>query len=587
MQVTDRMTELLLRLLIALSNRDGLGNIQDKDVVELMDYVKGGGTLTSNFVPAQDKVYFANLLRDKHVPYHVVDITDPNSGEERSLFIFRQSDDRKIQLCLDSYARYLDGKAHELDEVTFVDTYEANGFFRVDGLRREELNVFRREALKYNMDFCVVSSEKEPGKYSVYANTRADLDRCVNDMLFMTCGKDGREYLEKIGEYDRKQNIVYEQLAEKAKGTKPVVIVDAANPAKMITVANGGYVRHHLKTFEDELPDGTVDKSVVDNNPKKVMAISESIMADLSDFKHPVLIEKPEDLGFIKSISPDGTIQADDAFADIEYVRNVRKNLRTFDPIIEKPPVHQKKTVLDPAVMRSYTNLPMRVIKELQAENIPDVYINGRDIAFEDSALPAVMAVFEKTIYKDVSPLKRMELELLYQGRGTGHLTDIPEGEKYIVGNGYNASEWVEVDSKGYTPHRDRLPVDTISASSTENYDQVLLETIKSIPVPVLVQTPEDISEKMVPLPEDNKAVQKILQMDKDEREALDRYTAMAESELVGIAMTQVQKEAVERRRELRVEYQKEVTKDEIGHAHDRQLDRTAKKRAEKGEPER
>jgi hypothetical protein len=481
------------------------------------------------------------------------------------MVVFKDTDEKDIQVALDNYKRYLDGLCHELDNETFYEANKDSGFFTVDGISKEELYVFRDEAIKYNMDYTIVPSKSYPDKYMIQANNRDFLDSAVNDMLYIVSGPDGHDYVDKIKKYEMSQSDTYNHLATMSNGKNPTYIVDSDNPARILMLQNGGYSTHLIKMVEDELSGRLI---AIDKEHKEIKVMNDSIINEVNNMSNPVIITNPNDLPFVSGKDNQGALILSDDFDNKNYVKQIRNNLENFPSVVVRHPKHNKEMLLEEGNLKLYTNLPYIVIREINKANIDGVYVSGKDIAYLPEAEQQIQEIFDKYLYNDVSPITKIERNLKYQGRGECKLKDLSPEETYYIIDAASPGLMLQVDSEGYNMNIGKNQMVHKEAGSPD-YEASITEFVQAMAVPVVLTGKEygdlekqRIIKSKINHPEDNKAYQYVQQLDEYEREELNRYINLPSEQLTVDVLSDTQKEVIARKKEMEIEYHHHDDKD-------------------------
>lgn len=557
---TQHLIEFFEQLLLNLTARkDGI--VQQEDILDLVSHMKNGGNVENVLVPSVDQEFFADLLRRNHVSFVACEITNPETKEPQVMFLFKGTDNQSVQIAVDDYHRHLDGLCHELDAKSFFEANQRKGYVSIEGLTQAELIVFRQEAEKYNMDFVVLDSAKEDGTYTICANSKNYLSRAINDMLYMTSGPDGREYMKKVQEFGRTQRDFVEEVktVSKEKGTS--YIIDAEHPNQIIAIQNEGYRVHSMGIDVTETPTGEIVRTPVEYRHHFGKRIDHDFLAEVKRMAHPVLVKADnakDMLPFIVGVNNQGTLEVTEHFTNTDYLKGLRKNLQEMDPAIVRFPKHDKEILLEPGNLKTYTNLPSFVIKEIESAKIDGVYVRVRDVAYTPDAEDKIQAILNENLYKGLSPLRKLEEEMMYKNHGRGRLKNLSQEETYFVVDAAAPSKkYFSVSKEGanlIVGQNEMLH----KPAGASDYDEFIVDFIQEMEVPIILTKEEyenDVIENVVASrlfeQSDNKAIEYIQDMDADERAALDTYVFMTPEQLEDETLTPAQKEVIERRKTL------------------------------------
>ena len=566
---TQHLIEFFEQLLLNLTaKKDGI--VQQEDILDLVSHMKNGGNVENVLVPSVDQEFFADLLRRNHVSFVACEITNSETKEPQVMFLFKGTDNQSVQIAVDDYHRHLDGLCHELDAKSFFEANQRKGYVSIDGLTQAELIVFRQEAEKYNMDFVVLDSAKEDGTYTICANSENYLSRAINDMLYMTSGPDGREYMAKVQEFGKTQRDFIEDVKTVAKEKETSYIIDAEHPNQIIAIQKDGYSVHSMGIDVTETPTGEIVRTPVEYSHRIGKRIDHEFLAEVKRMGHPVLVkaEKAKEmLPFIVCVNNQGVLEVTEHFSNTDYLKGLRKNLKDIDPAIVRYPKHDKEVLLEPGNLKTYTNLPSFVVKEIEAAKIDGVYVRVHDIAYTPEAEEKVQAILNDSLYKGLSPLRKLEEDIMYKNHGRGRLKNLSQEETYFVVDASAPSKkYFSVSKDGADLIVGQNEMLHKPAGATD-YEEFVVDFVQEMEVPIILTKEEyenDIIENVVASKlfeqSDNKAIEYIKDMDADEREALDRYVVMTPDQLEDETLTPTQKEVVERRKTLVVQKEAPTT---------------------------
>lgn len=589
---TQNLIEFFEQLLLNLTARkDDI--IQQEDILDLVSHMKKGGSVDNVMVSAVDQEYFADLLRRNHVSFVACEVTNPETKEARVMFLYKGTDNQSVQIAVDDYNRHLDGRCHELDAKTFFEANQRKGYVSIDGLTQAELIVFRQEAEKYNMDFVVLDSEVGEGTYTICANSQNYLSRAINDTLYLTSGPDGREYKAKVQEFGKTQRDFMEDIKAISKAKETSYIIDAEHPNQIIAIQNEGYSVHQMGIDARETPTGEIIRTPVEYHHRAGKKIDHDFLAEVKRMAHPVLVkaEKSKELlPFMVGVNNQSVLEVTNHFANTDYLKGLRKNLRDIDPAIVRYPKHEKETLLEPGNLRTYTNLPLLVVREIEAAKIDGVYIRGRDIAYTLEAEEKIQAILDEKLYNGMSPIRRLEEDIMYKDHGRGRLKNLSQEETYFVVDAAAPSK------KCFSVSKDGAEVIIgqnemhHKPADAPDYEDFVLSFVQEMEIPLILTREEyenDIIENVVASKlfeqPDNKAIQYIRDMDLDERVALDSYILMTEDQLADETLTPTQREVVDRRKSLVIREEAPTTAKSIEY-REKNATRDAQERAEEQE---
>ncbi len=448
LQVQQSMTDVqkwIFDVLLALANKQKESKIQDKTIKKLVDHMESGKQCKTWSFHMDDIDFVEKLMKSRGVLYVAMDSVNLETGNPMRTYLFKDSDLPKVKNISDLYLNHLDGKCHELGINTFFAANEGKEFYSAKNLTAAELNVFRDNALKYNMDFVVVRSShdnKEDRTYEILSNNKEGLEKCLVDTYADLLGNEGKVYLEKMNKHWALQN----EMMQKFKSSKePVFIIDAANLNNVIEVSNNKYCTHRLNVREEKARNGNVQKIPLDEHISSPQLLDKSILGELRHMEKPVVLSKEEAEKYlnVNNRDHDGSFILPSLFATASFRRDFIKQLKEREDLPIKKPLHARDELYQS--YKTYTDLPYSVINELKAKKIEGVHIVGRDIAYKPEVEKQVRDVLREVYHKGANPLDIISDELKFKGRGDGKLHGLEKDEAYVLFDYENKDKCIEI----------------------------------------------------------------------------------------------------------------------------------------------
>lgn len=517
----------IMDVLKALAEKNKNGQIHDKATDQLIRHMENGGKCASLSFPMDDIDFVEELFKRHKILAIEMSSVNPETNRAMRTYVFREQDLKQIQAIADDYLRHLDGKCHELDEETFVVSNQDRAYFTAAGLTHEEMNIFRENALKYNMDFIFVKDKNAENDtpYQVMANDKVALDKCLIDTYADLVGSEGKEYADKMEKFWESQNAMLEKL-KSANG--PVMIVDADNMNSVIEVANmrgkgKKYRTHYLGIRTERKRDGSTCRIPIDEGMTIEKDLDISIIEEMKQMKRPVILTHEEAVKWLDYQNRDktGMLILPEVFADGEKMADFVEHLQKREILPIEKPLHAREERAREG-LKTYSGLPYSVISALRREQIDGLYILGNDIAFTPEAEEKVKTVMREEYYQDAGPLEVIAEELRYMGRGAGKLHDLEKDEEYIVFDFQNPSHTIDITETKAVVSDGTEEVDLMAADFPV-YEQKIVDAV------ALMQTPIIMSKEEYMSPDRNELAYSMLMSTKENVASLSAKTKDAE----------------------------------------------------------
>lgn len=512
-KITDLQKWLLDALLVFMERVHG-DKVKDAALKKLINHMKNGGECEIMSFPMDDIDFVENLLRSRNILAYSMDSTNPETNRSMRSYIIRKSDYQKIQAIADDYLRHLDGECHELDLDTFMSANEDKAYFAADGLSAAEMNVFRENALNYNMDFVFVRStdeNKEDRTYKVLANDKDALDKCLIDTYADLVGKEGEAYMEKMNVMWENQNKMLSQLR---RAPHTMFVIDAANMNSVIEIGvlkNGVisdnnikpedhmkgkkyYRSHRLGIRSEKHRDGTTTNIPIDEGTSVNKELDKSILSEMRKMERPVILTQEEAMQWLqyKEKDNEGKLLLPEVFADNIQRRDFIRSLedRQLLPVIK--PLHAREERARNG-MRTYSDLPYSVVSALARKKIEGVYIVGRDVAYVPEKEAEVREVLNDIYYQDCHPLDAIADELKFAGRGNGRLRNLEKDEEYVLFDYSNPDILLDI-STDKVVFSDGTEHAEVMVEDVSLYEHAITDTVGKMQTPIIMSKDDYIS---------------------------------------------------------------------------------------------
>jgi hypothetical protein len=378
------------------------------------------------------------------------------------------------------------------------------------------------------------------------------------------------------------------------------------------------YTSHQCRVVEEEQPDGTITHTPTDARYEERGAVGEDMLNELRRMKHPVLLSQAEMQEMVAGVGEKGELQLTAAFADSEKMSAWKTSISERDALDVKAPKREQTKIIEPGKMVCYSNLPTKAVATLSQAQIEGLVFADHSVAYPPDVDKQVQEVLDRELYAGLSPLARMQRDLECRGYGQGRFQYLaPEEEYYLVDSAHPGATMLRFDHEGVSGYVSdgKEGVQYIHKdANAPDYEQCVLSFISTTTVPVVVSKDDlmgnifddagriniedaqariDIAiqaQAYVPTPANNAAIQQALEKEEAQRDALNAYTE-GKGELTN--PSEAQREVLQRREEMQVEYEEprqqdidvEMVKKKKEERHHHQHEKEEKQKEE--EPER
>lgn len=485
--VTD-VQKWIFDILRILAEKQKDSKVKDRSVKKLIEHMEKGKQCKTWSFHMDDIDFVEKLMKDRGVLYVAMDSVNLETGNPMRTYMFRDTDLPRVKNISDLYLKHLDGKCHELDINTFFKANEGKEFYSAQNLTATEMNVFRDNALKYNMDFVFVRSphaDKNDRTYEVLTNNKEALEKCLVDTYADLLGKEGEDYLKKMETHWEKQNKMMEQF----KASKePLFIVDAANLNSVVEISNNKYCTHRLSIKEEKQRNGAIQRIPLDEYVTSPQKLDKSILGELRQMSKPVVLTRAEaeELLNVSNRDTDRSFILPIMFATSKFRRDVMRRFEDKEVLPMSKPIHPREEMHKS--YKTYTDLPYSVINELKARKIEGVHIVGRDVAYKPEVEDKIRDVLREIYHKGANPLDIISDELKFKGRGDGKLHGLEKDEEYVLFDFEKQENCVEITEAVAKINLDgSIPIEVVPQDFPVYQSQVM-KAFTAMKTPVLMR---------------------------------------------------------------------------------------------------
>lgn len=166
-----------------------------------------------------------------------------------------------------------------------------------------------------------------------------------------------------------------------------------------ISIDEQGFTTHSIRAREEPGPDGTVRKVLYDAMHNTCFGMDKEWLLELaSGFSRAVVLSE-EEFPLVQEITATGEAVLSPDF--VEQYGEFLEQMKKAGPDIWRMPGW--KPLYKREALAGYRGLPVAVAAKIREAHIPNVYINGGDIAFTKEAEPQVEALLREHFFRDMT----------------------------------------------------------------------------------------------------------------------------------------------------------------------------------------
>lgn len=466
--IADTLTSLLKIQMSKSKYTDINGGMEG--IASLLKHLKQGGNIQETAIDPADTALFEAALKSKHILYTV--ISDKQSGKD--IFLTRDADEKAVKECFDLYMTEKGIGIGELGVEKFMQTNNGKDIVSFDGFDKAEIACIKEELSGKNVTYAVSTNfDNEKETYSIYCNKkdRDVMAQCVKNVEYDLSGADGEKYHNDLNNDIDKRVAFADKLVPQGKDDIKYV-VDLDDPGKIITIQNNKCYMHRL--------DDTTDKII------KTAAFHKSdIMSTLdSSMRRPVIVDKAVMDKYFADQLVDGRFIFDkDKMGDY--------NNAIVETKTEVYPRTHVKNISDIGNIYVLKNIPEDKIVEIskamkEKGMVSDIGMANRDIAYREKDRHFFEKILDSTLYKNMDPAKKIEMEMYYEGRGNLSINNTSKTQ-YIVDVG--TTNFVKIDGGQIT-----LAQNGKEASlkrSDPRFNDIVINAISAMRDPIILDQKE------------------------------------------------------------------------------------------------
>ena len=209
----------------------------------ILKHIRNGKQARMQAVEGEDASLFASILKHNGIPY--AEVAEGNG--EKHIFLTRDSDSGKLEEVWNQYAFEIGKGFREMGLEEFLRSNEEQRVMTAEGYSEAELEVFRKEAAEAGISYAVAYSEGGHGRFDILFVPRdeAEVMGALLKKELGFSGRDGVVYRAEIQQnLDRRAGMI-QQIKD---AEEPLYLVDAGDPSRFYSVADGFLAGHQLVT---------------------------------------------------------------------------------------------------------------------------------------------------------------------------------------------------------------------------------------------------------------------------------------------------------------------------------------------------
>jgi len=432
-RVVEKLADFAGSVILQLLQKQGY--VEKQGIKALLDHIRGGGGTLTTVVSEQRAEDFKELLKKGHIPYVEIEHVDPQTKERSIFFVYRDCNQVGVKDVLKQFEISLDQSCHEVDLDTFMAMTDKKNYGTVYGLTRAEVYAFRDAAKEYNFFYSIVA---DGDKYAVVGSDVKSIKDVTADMCYNLSGNRGREYEASLRNYFNLQKDFTQQM--KPEPGKVKYLVNAKNPTNFITVDEQGITTHSVGRRPERGADGVVRDVIYDCRHVTYPGYDMEKLKQIALELHNPIILSEADFTLVKGLSKTKeAILAEDFVQQYkDFVETMKHRKPDFTRIPRRKPMYIREN------LAGLTNLPMGVVNALVQMEIPEVYVDGCDVAYPKELQDRMDAFLEERLYQGMTAEEKAELKQTFVGkednRAMDYMLQIENDERRVLKNGSELS---------------------------------------------------------------------------------------------------------------------------------------------------
>lgn len=427
-RVVEKLADFAGSVILQLLQKQGY--VEKQGIKALLDHIRGGGGTLTTVVSEQRAEDFKELLKKGYIPYVEIEHVDPQTKERSIFFVYRDCDQAGVKDVLKQFEISLDQNCHEVDLDTFIAMTDKKTYGTVGNLSKAEVYAFREAARAYDFTFCVVA---DGDRYAVVGSDSKMLSDVTADMCYNLSGSRGRDYEVALKNCLWMQEDFTERM--KPEPGKVKYIVNAKNPTNFISVDEQGITTHSVGRRPERGADGVVRDVIYDCRHVNYPGYDKERLKQLALELHNPIILSEADFTLVQGLSKtkEAILSQDYVQEHKDFVEAMKRRKPDFTRIPKRKPLYEKEDLL------GLSNLPMGVVNAISQMEIPEVYVDGCDVAYPKELQERMDNFLEERLYQNLTPEEKAELKQTFEGREENRAVDymlqIENDERRVLKN--------------------------------------------------------------------------------------------------------------------------------------------------------
>ncbi|MDD7178396.1 MAG: hypothetical protein SPG09_06875 [Lachnospiraceae bacterium] len=407
-RVVEKLADFAGSVILQLMQKQGY--VEKQGIRALLEHIRRGGTTLTSVVSDQRAEAFKELLKKEHIPYVEIEHVDPKTKERSVFFVYRDCDRTGVKEVVKQFEISLDQACHEVDVDTFLAMMDKKPCAAVYGLTRAEVYAFREAAKEYHLDYCMVA---DGSGYAVVGSDKGALEKVICDMCYNLSGERGKAYERALQEYFQSQDSFVERMKPEAGRVK--YIVSGKHPQNFLTVDDQGITAHSIGTRQERGADGTMKDVVYDVRHVTYPGFDREKLKTLAlELQSPVILSQ-EEFPLVTGLSrtKEAVLSADFVEQYGAFKKQMESRRADLTRVPKRKPLYAREDVI------GYSNIPIDVLQKLIAMDLPQVYIDGSDVAYPKEMEDVMRAFWEQELYSGLSQEEKERERERYESGGT------------------------------------------------------------------------------------------------------------------------------------------------------------------------
>lgn len=519
LDTTSRYLVAFLEMIKAMQQREKYNSKKDIRGLDLvLDHLNKGKEVDKTIIPSETADKLTQALKTYHVPFVSMEFKDEN-GISQTMFVTRDCDRGIFEKAYRMFAMDIGKGLGEMGVEEFIEANKGLTIRRMEGFDPAEIDMIRQNLVLEGVSFAIVRNEADPKLSDImFSPNDADkIEKAVKAMEYDFAGVDGRTYHDNLNKDIRAR----QEFVQKAipKGDETIVIANADNPSRFITVHGNKFIVHHLTAVKEQQRDGTTRTVIKDVlgvpmqlHRKDLMKYVDGLLPNPSgpgSDKNPpkAVITDLNKMNFVIGFTQEGRaiIDTEKFGQDIGSIKEDLSKIEGYNRT-------KLRDIDDIGKIYSLEKLSEADIADITAKMkemgvIGQVIVAGDAIAFSDKDKKIMDKVLDATIYKDKSPIQKLCDRFYYEDRGSFDISNNTDTFlfKSPSANNQMREYTLQVDKDGLTifkgtevqQHIDKY----VDNRLNPDFEETLCSLINAMPEPVCIKdepgiSPEEMEER-------------------------------------------------------------------------------------------